>query len=216
MYLSKITLDTTRLAPEQLLQLVEHGEYAMHQWLWRLFPGTEQRSFLYRREELQGAFRFFVLSPQIPASQDIFTVESRPFEPVLSPGLRLRFTLRANPTLCKAGRRHDLLMEAKLRVKNEVEKAEIWPVQQQAALEWLQWQGERSGFTLVTAQVEAYRQQLIVRAKNRQRIQFSSVDYSGVIEVRDPVRFHEQLTLGFGKSRAFGCGLMLIKPEGTA
>ena len=60
MYLSKITLDTTRLAPEQLLQLVEHGEYAMHQWLWRLFPGTEQRSFLYRREELQGAFRFFV------------------------------------------------------------------------------------------------------------------------------------------------------------
>ncbi|MCK7429282.1 type I-E CRISPR-associated protein Cas6/Cse3/CasE [Enterobacter chengduensis] len=213
MYLSKITLDTTRLAPEQLLQLVEHGEYAMHQWLWRLFPGTEQRSFLYRREELQGAFRFFVLSPQIPASQDIFTVESRPFEPVFSPGLRLRFTLRANPTLCKAGKRHDLLMEAKLRVKNKVEKAEIWPVQQQAALEWLQRQGERSGFSLVTAQVEGYRQQLIVRAKNRQRIQFSTVDYSGVIDVRDPARFHEQLTLGFGKSRAFGCGLMLIKPE---
>lgn len=216
MYLSKITLHTQALDPEQLLQLVDRGEYVMHQWLWHLFPGVQQRSFLYRRETLQGAFRFFVLSAQAPASSDIFTVESRLFDPAFSPGLRLRFTLRANPTICKAGKRHDLLMEAKLRVKNQVEQADIWPHQQQAAVEWLQRQGEQSGFSLLTTDVDAYRQQHIVRPKSRQIIQFSSVDYSGVIEIRDPACFQQRLAQGYGKSRAFGCGLMLIKPEVAA
>jgi CRISPR system Cascade subunit CasE len=213
MYLSKITLHIGALAPTQLLQLVERGEYVMHQWLWDLFPGERHRSFLYRCEALQGVFRFFVLSPQVPACSDIFSVESRLFDPVLSPGLQLRFTLRANPTICKAGKRHDLLMDEKMRVKHQVEKKDIWAHQQQAVREWLRRQGELSGFTLLDAGVDAYRQQQIVRAKNRQIIQFSSVDFFGVIEVRDPARFLQQLTRGYGKSRAFGCGLMLIKPE---
>lgn len=58
MYLSRITLHTSELSPAQLLHLVERGEYVMHQWLWDLFPGGKERQFLYRREELQGAFRF--------------------------------------------------------------------------------------------------------------------------------------------------------------
>ena len=60
MYLSRITLYTAQLSPLRLLHLVERGEYVMHQWLWQLFPGGQQRQFLYRREALQGAFRFFV------------------------------------------------------------------------------------------------------------------------------------------------------------
>ncbi len=58
MYLSRITLHTGQLSPAQLLHLVDRGEYVMHQWLWDLFPGGKERQFLYRREELQGAFRF--------------------------------------------------------------------------------------------------------------------------------------------------------------
>ncbi|WP_072223224.1 type I-E CRISPR-associated protein Cas6/Cse3/CasE, partial [Klebsiella pneumoniae] len=53
MYLSRITLYTAQLSPLQLLHLVERGEYVMHQWLWQLFPGGQQRQFLYRREALQ-------------------------------------------------------------------------------------------------------------------------------------------------------------------
>ena len=67
MYLSRITLHTGQLSPAQLLHLVDRGEYVMHQWLWDLFPGGKERQFLYRREELQGAFRFFVLSQERPA-----------------------------------------------------------------------------------------------------------------------------------------------------
>ena len=212
MYLSKITLYTSGLAPSRLLQLVNRGEYVMHQWLWDLFPGQQQRQFLYRREELHGAFRFFVLSHQAPAQNDIFAVETRAFTPDLASGQQLRFSLRANPTVCKAEKRHDLLMETKYRLRDKVEASEIWSHQQQAAQAWLARQGEQSGFELEQVIVDAYCQQIIRKEKSRV-IQFSSVDYCGVLTVTEPARFLRQLALGYGKSRAFGCGLMLIRPE---
>lgn len=43
-------------------------------------------------------------------------------------------------------------------------------------------------------------------------IQFSSVDYTGVLVINDPVLFLQRLAQGYGKSRAFGCGMMMIKP----
>ena len=212
MYLSRITLHTSQLSPSQLLHLVDRGEYVMHQWLWDLFPGDKERQFLYRREELQGAFRFFVLSQTQPAKSDVFTIECRPFVPALSAGQVLSFNLRANPTICKAGKRHDLLMEAKRQVRGQVDGRDIWLHQQQSAIDWLSRQGEQNGFTLSQITVDAYRQQQIRREKSRQVIQFSSVDYTGLLVVNDPVLFLQRLTQGYGKSRAFGCGLMMIKP----
>lgn len=212
MYLSRITLHTGRLSPSQLIHLVDRGEYVMHQWLWDLFPGGKERQFLYRREELQGAFRFFVLSPERPAENDTFTIECREFASELQARQVLCFNLRANPTICKAGKRHDLLMEAKRQVKGQVDGRDIWSYQQQAALEWLTRQGERSGFSLLDVSVDAYRQQHLRRENSRQMIQFSSVDYTGMLKVSDPELFLQRLAHGYGKSRAFGCGLMLIKP----
>lgn len=164
------------------------------------------------REALQGAFRFFVLSPQLPAESEIFEIQSRSFNPELRAGQRLCFSLRANPTICKAGKRHDLLMDAKRQVKEQVEPRDIWAHQQQAALAWLTRQGEQSGFSLAETVVDAYRQQQIRREKSRQTIQFSSVDYTGMLVVNDPALFLQRLASGYGKSRAFGCGMMMIKP----
>nr|WP_276615763.1 type I-E CRISPR-associated protein Cas6/Cse3/CasE [Salmonella enterica] len=209
-------MHTSELSPAQLLHLVERGEYVMHQWLWDLFPGGKERQFLYRREELQGAFRFFVLSQARPAESAIFDVQCRPFAPELNVGQLLRFTLRANPTICKAGKRHDLLMEAKRQVKTQPDSRDIWTYQQQRALEWVSRQGEQNGFSLREASVDAYRQQRIRREKSRQMIQFSSVDYTGVLVVNNPVLFLQRLAQGYGKSRAFGCGMMMIKPGDDA
>lgn len=108
MYLSRITLHTGQLSPAQLLHLVDRGEYVMHQWLWDLFPGGKERQFLYRREELQGAFRFFVLSQERPAESDILPrmpticcqscVTDNPF--VSTCGRIQQFVKRANATTC--------------------------------------------------------------------------------------------------------------------
>jgi CRISPR system Cascade subunit CasE len=76
-YLAKITLHTSQLSPSQLLQLVDRGEYVMHQWLWQLFPGGQERQFLYRREELQGRFvsLFFPLSLLLKVRSLIFNTD---------------------------------------------------------------------------------------------------------------------------------------------
>ncbi len=108
MYLSRITLYTAQLSPLRLLHLVERGEYVMHQWLWQLFPGGQQRQFLYRREALQGAFRFFVLSPQLPAESEILRSKAVRLIPncglardcVLACGQIQRFVKPASATIC--------------------------------------------------------------------------------------------------------------------
>lgn len=43
------------------------------------------------------------------------------------------------------------------------------------------------------------------------RIQFSSVDYEGLVEVRDPEKLLRALTEGVGRAKAFGCGLLLVR-----
>lgn len=211
MYLSKITLDTRKLSPDALRLLVEKGEYGMHQWLWTLFPGAQERQFLYRREELQGAFRFYLLSAELPSAHPMYEIESREFSPEFSAGQRLCFTLRANPVICRAGKRHDVLMDVKYRLRTSPAQT-VADEQESAAKAWLVRQGESHGFTPLTSETGAYRQQQISKAKG-ELIRYSTVDYSGVLEVEDPKRFLSSLQSGFGKSRAFGCGLMLVKPE---
>lgn len=192
MYLSRITLHTGQLLPAQLLHLVGRGEYVMHQWLWDLFR-RQRKAISLSSGRTRGRFAF-VLSQERPAESDIFTIECRPFAPELRTGQSLCFNLRANPTICKAGKRHDLLMEAKRQVRGQVEGSDVWLHQQQAALDWLAAQGERSGFTLLDTSVDAYRQQQLRRENSRQLIQFSSVDYTGMLTVTDHGLFLQRLS----------------------
>jgi CRISPR system Cascade subunit CasE len=146
-----------------------------------------------------------------PAESEIFDIQYRPFAPTLSAGQTLRFSLRANPTICKSGKRHDLLMEAKRQVKGRLMARISGSISSRRRRTGCA-SGEQNGFSLREVNVDAYRQQQVVRAKSRQMIQFSSVDYSGVLVVNEPRLFLQRLIQGYGKSRAFGCGLMLIKP----
>ena len=42
-------------------------------------------------------------------------------------------------------------------------------------------------------------------------ILFSALTFRGVLKVRDPPGFLNAVVSGFGASKAFGCGLMLIR-----
>ena len=82
-----------------------------------------------------------------------------------------------------------------------------------AAIRWLAGQSDKAGFALrgETA-VETYRQhELSKRSGGNRTVQFSSVDYSGLLEVTDADRFIKPMARGFGRAKAFGCGLMLIR-----
>lgn len=83
----------------------------------------------------------------------------------------------------------------------------------QAALDWLERRGAVAGFDLDTESVamHAYRQHSMTKGKGEKPLKFSSLDYQGVLTVRDPEAFWHGLKQGLGRAKAFGCGLMLIK-----
>jgi len=43
---------------------------------------------------------------------------------------------------------------------------------------------------------------------------FSSVDFTGELQITDMSKFKEALFTGIGRSKAFGCGLLLVRRSG--
>lgn len=134
MYFSRI-----RIRPDvrDLHLLVSGNGYGAHQLLWKLFPGEEKRSFLFREEiareqipfhkGVKGEPVFYAVSGSQPISNHpIFAVESKSYAPKLSNGERLAFRLRANPTIArkqegkKNSPRHDVVMDAQYHLLREI------------------------------------------------------------------------------------------------
>lgn len=189
-----------------------------HRMVWTLFaddPGRE-RDFLWRQE---APGRFLTLSARRPREDSpLFAVESKPFAPALRPGDRLAFALRANPTVQAHGpgdrsRRSDVVMHA-LQMASSPDRAARRPtVIREAGAAWLARQGERHGFDPDQERlaVDGYEQHKVPRAGRRALIRFSTLDFEGLLTVKEPEAFVARLLQGFGRARAFGCGLMLIR-----
>ena len=207
------------------------GAYLEHQWLWRFLPappGTP-RTFLFRRRDVDGLPRFYLLSDRVPvAPSPHWQVQSKLFAPALAVGDRLAFELRANPVVTTrnaAGKaaRHDVVMQEKTRLlkTRQLARWADWPaadrpplpalVQRTCAL-WLQARCERFGIHVdtVALSVEGYEQ----HGGKTGELRFSTVDFSGTLQVTDPAALRHALFAGIGHAKAFGCGLLLIRPIG--
>jgi CRISPR system Cascade subunit CasE len=198
---------------------------ASHNLLWTLFSDEldRTRDFLWR-EDGEGAF--FILSARLPIDRHkLFELdEPKPFQPSLQVGERFRFLLRANATVTvkgesddasteskkRRGKRHDVVMHALSILPKDVKRAEArFDVEQQASLSWLQGQGERSGFAVEQLSCLAYETLRIPHGKNPIRI--GVVDLEGTLTVSKPELFLGQLANGFGRAKAYGCGLMMLR-----
>lgn len=210
MYFSKLTLDLGRLSTDNQIYLIRRGEYAIHQWLWKLFPGEERRNFLYREQIDKGRHCFYVLSSQKPQETDIFSLKIRSFDPQFYEQQKLIFSLRANPTICRNGKRHDIFMNARHSLTNVGSFDSTYDLRQQAAAHWLRGQGKIGGFLVVQSTFEAYVEHWFP-GRSGNKVLFKSVDFRGILEVTDPKLFLDKMIQGYGKCRAFGCGLMLVR-----
>ena len=205
------------------------GAYMEHQWLWRFLPappGTA-RSFVFRRRDVDGLPRFYVVSDREPLSPSAhWQVQSKPYAPSLAAGDWMAFDLRANPVVTTrnaAGKpaRHDVVMQEKTRLLKgrQLQCWADWPAPDRPALpdlvrqtcgQWLQARCERLGVKVDAASVsvEGYAQH---RGKQGE-LRFSSVDISGNLQVVDAAALCQALYAGVGHAKAFGCGLLLLRP----
>ena len=191
-----------------------------HHLVWSLFAdGAERkRDFLWR--EMRSG-EFFVLSARRPEDRHgLFEIdEPKAFAPALESGDRLRFSLRANPVIRRrhpSNRRsvkHDVVMDA-LRSSAKGERAALrFAAMQEQGLAWLTRQGVKSGFNVRSADivVDGYDQHRISRSGSVPPMLYSTLDFEGVLTVRDPAALVPAITHGFGGAKAYGCGLMLIR-----
>ena len=207
------------------------GAYLEHQWLWRFLPappGTA-RSFVFRRRDVDGLPRFYVVSDREPvAPSPHWQVQSKAYAPSLAAGDRVAFDLRANPVVTTrnaAGKsaRHDVVMQAKtpLLKAQKLARWADWHTPDRPALpdlvhgacsQWLRARCERLGIALDNEplSIEGYEQH---RGKSGE-LRFSTVDFSGHLRVVDAAALRQALYDGVGHAKAFGCGLLLLRPIG--
>lgn len=190
---------------------------AAHRLVWALFTdGPERKRDFLWREEAPG--RFMTLSARPPtAVPDLFDIDTKSFDPMLAAGDQLLFSLRANPVVSRPqapgqqSKRHDVVMDALRARPRDQRAAARLNTAIQAGREWLHRQEEANGFAcLGDIGVDGYEPVRIPR-DGAQDARFSRLDFTGRLTVTDPTAFLRRLAIGFGRARAFGCGLMLIR-----
>lgn len=224
----------SRIKPEpgfvvtQLTERANAGDaYAQHQLLWQLFASRTNRDFLFRYEQSPQGLCYYVLSSSEP-EQDVagISLSCKPFLPKLSAGDVLAYNLRANPTRMlkaeqqgKRGQRVDVLMHAKHLAREAGESSDkVEALQHQAARDWLASSHRRDamGVEFISEpEVTEYQQHQVRKASNgkgnKGLIQFSSVNFQGLLRVEEPSRFIDTLNQGIGRAKSMGCGLMMIR-----
>jgi CRISPR system Cascade subunit CasE len=198
-----------------------------HRLVWLLFQNEpdKARDFLWREE---GPGRYLILSQQPPSDPSgLFDLDTKDFAPKLAAGDRLGFALRANAVVARKGardgadkdrrargKRVDVVMDALHAVPKTQRPARRAELTDQAARSWLDEQGARSGFCVLSLAVRSYERIDVAdhaRPGRRNRAGIAVLDLEGTLEVTDPDPFVEKLARGFGSAKAFGCGLMLIR-----
>lgn len=194
---------------------------AHHKLIWSAFAGDPDasRDFLWRAE---GNGIFLVLSRRPPSDSPLFDpADVKEFAPDLKAGDRLGFVLRANATRTektgtqsssgKERKRHlDLVMDA-LPPKGADRAGQRMDLAHGVAEAWLARQGERHGFVPDILALEDYSVHRFRRERGARPIILGVLDMTGTLTVRDPDALLNAVAQGFGRAKAFGCGLMLLR-----
>jgi len=222
MFFSKITLSNDAQRSEEFWK-VFRDPYTLHQAIWGLFGdrADRKRDFLYRLDQYGKKPLIYAVSErQLSPSQAMWNIETKPYQPKIGAGTLLSFMLRANPVRTKRDdenkqHRHDVVMEAKTRLREEDRHQEdrkpLANLMQEEGGNWLSIRAERHGFAINpdTIQVDGYQQHKFFKGKKL--VKFSSLDFNGILKVVDPASFIEALYKGLGPAKGFGCGLMIVK-----
>lgn len=160
--------------------------------------------------------------PEAIAAIGLATLQSKPMPPSFAVGRSLGFTVRVRPTIRtdKDGNRNrtreiDAFLAA---IENTPENPGI--LRADVYREWLTKRLTEGGCNPQPSLVLSTLQRTPIFRRNQdRRIRRlggpqggPDATYSGVITVTDPEKFHALLTRGIGRHRAFGFGMLLLRP----
>lgn len=194
---------------------------ASHRLMWSLFGEHEGATvdYLWREDLRSGAI--YTLSRRAPVdAHNLFEVRSRPFDPVLEAGDVMHFAVRAHATICTKtrgqpkGRREDILTRAMRELAASDPAAgedKRRAARGEAAFRWFERHGEQKGFKAWAASFALQGAERVRFMHRSGPVTFEALEMSGLIEVTDPAVFGAGLLGGLGRSKAYGCGLMMLR-----
>lgn len=209
------------LMPQNLQQIGKPGRQ----------EGGDKAAFLWREAERPNSW--YLLGPKPREDSAFFHVEPKPYALSLQAGDRLSFDLVVNATVNRlinpnkgrAGRKRcDVVMDA-LKAEERMggtpgdRAARRQTTAAKALATWLAGQGERNGFRAENFDLVSYRTVEIDRPRSGRgrpasgtRTPLMGIGHCrGLLTVTDPTAFVAKVTTGFGRAKAFGCGLMLLR-----
>lgn len=81
----------------------------------------------------------------------------------------------------------------------------------ESCVKWVQERSLKNGFTIHQVRADGYRQVRFKKVKGGSLVQYSTVDFTGLLEIVDDNLFKTMLFRGVGPEKGFGCGLMLVR-----
>jgi CRISPR system Cascade subunit CasE len=227
---------------DTLLSGGEPSRDTTHRLLWTLMPEAMQAegkpvgetgdraAFLWARApDRDGRPAWYVLGPAPRATAAFFDIDTKPWAPALAVGDRLGFSLSVHATVDRmhapeqgrAGRhRVDVVMDAIHRAEQagqtEARAALRRTAGAEALAEWWRSQGERNGFDADATELVDYGMEPLGRRRKGARgpTEIGVGQLTGTLTVTDPDAFARKLAIGFGRAKAFGHGLLLLRRLG--
>ena len=205
MYLSRLILNTWCRAVQRDIGSPQE----MHRTVLRGFPDDlDQERVLYRLDQMErgNLLHLLVQSQQEPdwtsldadylAQNGADNPAIKQIDLVVTPGQRLAFRLRANPTkrLGTSARSDTGKRVGLYRVDERIQ--------------WLNRKAQAGGF-LVETVLPTQQQRTDDRKRN---LKFLSIQFDGILRVVEPKLLQKTLVEGIGSGKAFGFGLLSVAP----
>jgi CRISPR system Cascade subunit CasE len=199
MYLTQLSLN--RLERKTMKMLTD--VYKLHQTIlqgFSAYQNCDRVLFRVEPEERNALVSVLIQSTLEPdwnllkeTNQGVISIKTKEFSPQLLAGDVLRFRLRANPTVCREGKRYGLIRDGSLR-------------------EWLTKKEDKIGavFIDIISMDEGYINGIKNNGQSRHRVNLKVARFEGMVRVINPEIFDRTLKDGIGPAKAFGCGLLSL------
>jgi len=169
--------------------------YNVHKMLWELWDDKGEAPFLFRMEEND----IYVLFNCPIQNENILWLKGARITYFEVPEFSGRFLYEVvvNPTLCQ----HSSHKRIPLKKDEDI-------------FNWWGRQGKRCGFEIEKKSTLIYNKRNDIFKKNKKdEIVIFKSTISGILNITDEEVFNENFMKGFGRSKRFGCGLMLMKKK---
>lgn len=208
--------DTPQARDHARISLEDAHLDAGHSLIWSLFSDDPEakRDFIYRAS---GSHSFLIVSAREPRNNSlVWNIKTKPYQLKLAKGERYGFSLRVNPVISlsqpdrKRSLRVDVLMHAKKKKSEKLDPQE----REDVILSWLEnkLKGKGAIIDKGACLVTEYSQKQLSRKNNQKKMTMSVVGVEGALTVNDPIELQKALNEGIGRGKAFGLGLLLLRP----